>query len=144
MGLLLEGSFPSLYAGRSIPRDSLAPAPPQEAFLSATMTNRKPQVVLVSDGEFAVGENAGGRILPLPEENKQFMVNIIDYLTGQDLLTQLRVREFNDRELDRERTIGNVTLLRVINIGLPILAVVLFGFVWTFVRRYKNQRLQIR
>jgi ABC-2 type transport system permease protein len=142
MGLLLEGTFPSLYMGRSIPRDSLAPTPPQEAYLSATMGNRKPQVVIISDGEFAVGENAGGRILPLPEENKQFMVNMIDYLTGQDLLTQLRVREFNDRELDPEKIRGNETTLRVLNIGLPILAVILFGLIRFFLRRYKNQRLQ--
>lgn len=142
MGLLVEGKFPSNFAGRGIPRDSLAPNPPQEAFLTAPLAGHSPQVVLISDGEFAVGENAGGRILPLPEENKQLMVNLIDYLTGQDLLTQLRQRQFNDRELDPDKTRGKETMLRIVNIGLPILLVIIFGIVRAFIRRYTNQRLQ--
>lgn len=144
MGLLVEGRFASNYIGRSIPRDSMAPNPPQEAFLAGTMSNRNPQVVFISDGEFAIGEQVGANILPLPEENKLAMVNLIDFMTGQDLLTKLRVRQFNDRELDPEKTRDNELVLRLLNVGLPILLVVLFGVTRYFLRRYKNQRLQQR
>jgi ABC-2 type transport system permease protein len=142
MGLLVEGQFRSNFAGRGVPRDSMAPNPPQEAFLSTTMNGRNPQVVVISDGEFAVGEQLGPNVMPLPEENKQVMINLIDIMTGQDLLTKLRVRQFNDRELDPEKTRGNEVMLRLINLGLPILLVILFGMTRYFLRSYKNKRLQ--
>jgi ABC-2 type transport system permease protein len=142
MGLLAEGQFKSNFAGRSLPRDSMAPNPPQEAFLATTMNGRNPQVVVISDGEFAVGEQLGPNVMPLPEENKQVMINLIDIMTGQDLLTKLRVRQFNDRELDPEKTRGNEVILRLVNLGLPILLVILFGMTRYFLRSYKNKRLQ--
>lgn len=142
MGLLLEGQFPSLFLGRSQPRDSMAPNAPTEAFLPAVMAGRKPQVVVISDGEFAVGERLGGQYAPLPEENKQLMINLMDIMTGQDLLTKLRVRQFNDRMLDHERILGNEAGIRLFNIGVPVLIVILFGLGRAFYRRYKNKRLQ--
>ncbi len=142
MGLLLEGQFSSTFAGRSIPKDSLAPNAPNEAFTGTTMAGKHPSVVLISDGEFATGEQVGGKVQRLPEENKQLMINLIDIMTGQDLLAKLRVREFNDRMLDREKILGNETTIRLVNIGLPVLLVIIFGIVRAFLRRYKNQRLQ--
>jgi ABC-2 type transport system permease protein len=142
MGLLMEGDFPSVFAGRSVPTDSFAPQPSLEPFLPATMDGRNPMVVLISDGEFAVGENAGGRLMRLPEENKQLMTNLIDIMTGQELLTKLRVREFNDRMLDRDKLVGQEDWIRIVNLGLPLLAIVLFGVGRGFLRRRKNQKLQ--
>lgn len=144
MGLLLEGSFPSNFLGRAIPKDSLAPNPPLETFIPVTLEGRNAQVVLIADGEFAIGERIGDNVLPLPEENKQLMINLIDCMTGQDLLTRLRVRQFNDRELDGEKTRGNETALRLTNIALPILLVIAFGVGRSFLRRYRNKRLQQR
>ena len=106
------------------------------------MNGRNPQVVVISDGEFAVGEQLGPNVMPLPEENKQVMINLIDIMTGQDLLTKLRVRQFNDRELDPEKTRGKELTLRLVNLGLPILLVILFGVTRYFLRSYKNRRLQ--
>ncbi len=142
MGLLMEGQFPSNYLGRTPPRDSLAPNPPQEAFLAAPLAGKKPMVVMISDGEFAVGESVGTQVLRLPEENKQLMINLIDIMTGQDLLTKLRVRQFNDRMLDREKIMGNETAIYFVNIGLPVLLIIVFGIGRAFLRRKMNQRLQ--
>lgn len=142
MGLILEGDMPSNFVGRTAPIDSFAPIPPQEPFLPKVAENRKPMVVIISDGEFATGDNIGGRVARLPEENKQFMTNLIDIMTGQELLTKLRVREFNDRELDREKIIGNETYIRLLNIGLPVLLVIIFGLVRSFLRKRKNAQLQ--
>jgi hypothetical protein len=66
----------------------------------------------------------------------------MDFPTGQDLLTRLRVRQFNDRELDPEKTKGRETWIRMVNIGLPIVLVALFGLGRAFIRRRKNLRLQ--
>lgn len=142
MGLLLEGQFRSNFAGRSVPRDSMAPNLPQENFAAQTMEGRKPMVVLISDGEFATGERVNGQVMRLPEENKQLMINLIDIMTGQDLLTKLRIRQFNDRTFERKKVVGNEFMIRLINIVLPVLLVILFGIGRSYLRRYRNRQLQ--
>ncbi|MBL0016324.1 MAG: hypothetical protein IPP17_07730 [Bacteroidetes bacterium] len=52
------------------------------------------------------------------------------------------MRQFNDRELDPEKTRGKELTLRLVNLGLPILLVILFGVTRYFLRSYKNRRLQ--
>ena len=49
-----------------------------------------PRFVLISDGEFARGTRGPDGRRYLPVENKIMMQNLIDYMTGQDLLTRLR------------------------------------------------------
>ncbi len=142
MGLIVEGNLPSNFVNRSQPVDSFAPNRPAEAFLPAVAAGRKPMVVLISDGEFAIGDNVGGRLARLPEENKLLMTNLIDIMTGQELLTKLAVRQFNDRMLDREKIIGNEMFIYFLNIGLPVLLVIIFGLLRSFLRRRKNRLLQ--
>lgn len=142
MGVLLEGNFPSLFANRPVPRDSAAPQAPTEAFLPQTAPGAKPRVILISDGEFANGDFVGGRVSRLPEENKTAMMNLIDYMTGQEIVTKLRVRTYNSRMLAPEKVIGNETAIRFVNLGLPIIAILLFGAVRFYIRRRKNMALR--
>lgn len=142
MGVLLEGNFPSLFANRPVPRDSAAPQAPAEAFLPQTAPGAKPRVILISDGEFANGDFVGGRVSRLPEENKTAMMNLIDYMTGQEIVTKLRVRTYNSRMLAPEKVIGSETAIRFVNLGLPIIAILLFGAVRFYIRRRKNMALR--
>lgn len=142
MGLLMEGTFPSLFEGRPAPRDSAAPQAPTETFLPQTRQGANPRVILISDGEFATGDIIGERIMRLPEENKTAMMNLIDYMTGQEIMTKLRVREYHDRMLDPQKVFGNETPIRILNLGLPIFLVILFGVGRWYLRRRKNLALQ--
>ena len=76
MAMLAEGSFKSLFAGRPIPVDSMAPTAPRERPLDVSLGDQKPMIAVISDGEFAVGDQVGNRIMRLPEENKTFMNSI--------------------------------------------------------------------
>jgi ABC-2 type transport system permease protein len=69
-------------------------------------------------------------------------MNLIDFMTGQEIMTRLRVRQYNGRMLDPEKVVGQETKIRIVNIGLPILLVVLYGIVRFYLRRRKNLALQ--
>ena len=70
------------------------------------------------------------------------MMNLIDYLTGQEIMTRLRVRSYNSRMLAPEKVIGHETAIRFVNLVLPILAIVLFGAGRWYLRRRKNMALR--
>ncbi|MEM0995606.1 MAG: Gldg family protein [Bacteroidota bacterium] len=142
MGLLLEGSFTSAFALYGAPQDPVLP-PPSQAALKSSRADTDPRVIIISDGEFAVADVVNGQARRLPEENKTLMMNLIDYMTGQDIITQLRVRNFHDRMLDREKVFGRETLIQAVNIGLPVILVILFGVGRSIIRRRRNKNLKI-
>ena len=142
MGLLLEGQFKSLFANRPIPRPDSGARVAQEQFLSASSPEAKPRVILIGDGEFATADIFQNKIRPLPEENKALMMNLIDFMSGQEILTRLRVREYHGRTLDPQKVLGHETRIRMVNIGLPLLAVVIFGVVRWYLRRRRNLALK--
>lgn len=141
--ILLEGQFPSAFALYGPPTDAMAPSLPQQKLIPKSLPDTKPRVIVISDGEFAVADVVGGQATRLPEENKTLMMNLIDFMTGQDIITKLRVRNYHDRMLDPEKVFGNETMIQALNIGLPVLLVVLFGIVRTLIRRRRNKRLKI-
>lgn len=141
-GLLLEGNFRSLYEGRPVPRDANAPNPPAIPFKPAWQADQTAKVVLISDGEFATGDLVNGQAMRLPEENKTFMMNLIDYMSGQEIMTALRIRQYHNRMLDPERVFGNEFTIRFVNLGLPLIALLLFGLLRGFLRRRKNNLLK--
>ena len=75
-------------------------------------------------------------------QTKADVSNLIDYMTGQEIMTRLRVREYNSRMLDPEKVVGKETTIRIFNIGLPILSIILFGVGRWYFRRRKNLALQ--
>jgi gliding-associated putative ABC transporter substrate-binding component GldG len=141
--LLLTGSFQSTFQGRRPPVDTLAPAiQPEPAFVQASADSAKPMVAIISDGEFAVGESYQGQVGNLPGDNKIFVLNLIDMLAGQDLISSIRVREVVERKLDKRRVDNSRTLIMVMNIVLPIGMVILFGLARGFLRRSRNRKLK--
>jgi ABC-2 type transport system permease protein len=142
-GLLLDGTFTSAFALYGAPTDARTPNPPAQKLLQQSLPGQDPRVIIVSDGEIAVADVVNGQARRLPEENKTLMMNLIDYMTGQDVITQLRVRNFHDRMLDPQKVFGNETVIQALNIGLPVVIVILFGIGRTIIRRRRNQRLKI-
>jgi gliding-associated putative ABC transporter substrate-binding component GldG len=144
LGVLIEGKFQSLYAGRGIPTDSIVPQRPNEAFTPMVAEGAEPRMVIISDGEFAIGETINGQVKPLPADNKTLMLNLIDFLSGQEIITKIRVREINRRMLDRSQYKGSERFYQIVNIALPVLLILLFGFVRDYLRRRRNQSYQNR
>lgn len=165
MGLMMEGHFTSLFAGRTAPVDSTFPEPPSAVFLErsdlAEAMARKMaeadesmpdqlvqeyidrvsspsgrRMAVISEGEFVLPKLFRGKRQFLPYDNKTQLQNVVDYLMGDQALTELRSKDVQDRPLDREKIRGKVGFYQVLNLVVPILLVLAFG-AFRFWRRKK-------
>ncbi|MEM7509831.1 MAG: gliding motility-associated ABC transporter substrate-binding protein GldG [Bacteroidota bacterium] len=136
-GLLLEGQFNSVFTGRvseEILLDSLAKEMPTATFGAQNNPIAPGKMVVISDGDFASSKSNRGQASPyLPYDNKTFLMNAIDYLAGDIALTQIRSKEVVARNLNKRKIAENETLIKSLNLLLPISLILLFGlarYVW--------------
>ncbi len=139
-GLLVEGFFTSLFANREAPLDSLATKAPTAKFGARSGVSGK--IVLLSDGEFFKGQKFRGKRGYIPYDNKAMLMNVIDYLSGDDALTNIRSKDVEVRTMDKKILKDSAGLIRALNLILPILAIVLFGLLRFYLRKRKNERLK--
>ncbi|HMM10653.1 MAG TPA: gliding motility-associated ABC transporter substrate-binding protein GldG [Bacteroidales bacterium] len=141
---LLEGSFTSLFANR------IPPEIADSREIGFRETSKPTAMIVVADGDIARNQFHVPRGYPLPlgfdqytrrtYGNKDFMLNAISYLADDTRLISIRSREIKMRLLDMNKANANRLQLQVINIGLPILFVVLFGIAMTLRRRKRYQK----
>jgi len=145
--VLLEGNFNSFFRGRltTAQRDSLA--------LIGGFKDRSPEnkMIVVADGDLVLND-ASSQVGPLPMgmnlytvgtqyeyqfANRDFLLNCLEYLTGNESIIATRNKEIVLRLLDRQKTDAEKMKWQLINIVVPILLVVLFGIIYQQVRRYR-------
>jgi gliding-associated putative ABC transporter substrate-binding component GldG len=134
---LLEGKFQSLYKNRLLSNDS--------KFADFKAESLPTKIIVCSDGDLIVNEvsQKTGNPLPLGYDkttqhtfgNKDFVMNAIDYLIDEDGVIQAKGKEVKLRPLDKIRTRDERTFWQILNIGLPVVSVLLFGFILQWVRR---------
>lgn len=137
-GLLIEGLFNSVFVGRTAPTDSLAPNPPEARFGPRNNPEAPGALAVIADGEFGLGKSFRGQRQYIPYDNKTMLLNAIDYLAGDKALTEIRSKDVAVRRIDRQKAQNHATLLRVLNIGLPIVLLVVFGVVRNYLRRRRE------
>lgn len=142
-GLTVKGKLRSLYEGRDIPLDSLSPRPDAEV-LTRTATPGVEQVAVIADGEFATGEIIRGQLAPLPGDNKTLLLNLIDYFTGNEMLTRVRVRKVVSREINQDAVKGRETTIQAMNILLPVVIVIAYGILRQYLRNRRNRAHQLK
>ncbi|MBA2746700.1 MAG: gliding motility-associated ABC transporter substrate-binding protein GldG [Flavisolibacter sp.] len=142
VAVLLEGNFRSLYTGR-IPaalRDSMAGYNYQ--FINQNTSPNK--MIVVADGDVAMNQfspNTGplqmgtNVFTRYTYANKDFFLNAMDFLVNPSDILQSRSKEFRLRLLDPKRTEKEKVKWQLINIALPILLVILFGFLYQHLRK---------
>lgn len=141
---LLEGKFRSLYSGR-IPKsfiDSMNEyhVPVKDICDSVT------KMIVVADGDIAmnlVSQQYG----PTPMgfnfftnytfSNKEFYTNCLEYLVNPSGILETRAKDFTLRLLDLKKVKEQRTTWQFINIALPVLIVILFGFIYQQIRKRK-------
>ncbi|UTA67960.1 gliding motility-associated ABC transporter substrate-binding protein GldG [Emticicia sp. 21SJ11W-3] len=136
---LLEGRFESLYKNRLLPSD-----PNYKTFKAESAPTK---VLVCSDGDLIVNDinPKTGNPLPLGFDkttrhifgNKDFVMNAIDYLIDENGVIQARGKEVKLRPLDKLRTRDERTQWQVINIGLPLGVLALFGVLLFVLRKRK-------
>ncbi len=162
VAMLLEGKFTSLFKNRASKAqiDSLAQSGSQ--FLAQSGDNK---MIVVADGDMVLNQyipdgGPGGQIVPLPMgwnrytygeyqkqseygrlfipvANREFLLNCIEYLVNDPAIIETRNKDIVLRLLDSQKVKENRGFWQFINIGLPVLLVILAGFVYQQLRKRK-------
>lgn len=144
--VLLEGRFTSFYRGRvgKVQRDSLAA---YGGFRDANATENK--MIIVADGDIVLND-VSPKQGPLPMgmnlytmgsqyeyqfANRDFLLNSLEYLTSKSTIIATRNKEIVLRLLDSKKVESEKTKWQLITIVLPILLVIIFGWLYQLVRK---------
>ncbi|MFY0599081.1 MAG: gliding motility-associated ABC transporter substrate-binding protein GldG [Cyclobacteriaceae bacterium] len=141
VGYLLEGSFTSLYKNKF----------PPKGFDRNEMIGdgADSKVVVIADGDLIVNEldPKDGNPLALGVEpygqtryaNEDLIINLIDYLLDEEGVVQARTKEIKIRPLDKVKVKKERTKWQVINLALPMVLLLIFGFGKAVLRKKRNR-----
>lgn len=146
VAVLLEGNFHSLYENRLAPEylrllDSLKhPFKPK-----CDSTNK---MIVTSVGEmFSNGYSTKDGVLPIGYyqftgeyfANKTFLLNCLEYLTDNSGVLEARSKDVKLRLLDKGRVKPERTKWQVVNVAIPIAAVLVFASFYLFFRKRRYE-----
>lgn len=144
VAMLLEGSFTSAFKNRITPQDQNGqPLPfvedgqPTQMFVMADGDVVRNQINLLNTSM------PRGTPLPLGYDqytgvtygNKNFLLNVIDYMLDDSGLIDIRSRELTIRILDSQKIQGNTWKWVLINTLIPLGVVGVAGLIWMTIRR---------
>lgn len=139
VSVLLEGNFHSMYENRVLP------------FKDATYkpVGKTNKMIIIADGDVVKNQlDQAYQPLELGYDkwtnnlfgNKEFMLNCVNYLLDDNGLINIRSKEVDLPLLDKEKVHENYTFTQILTVGLPIVVLALFGFLFTFLRKRKYAR----
>jgi gliding-associated putative ABC transporter substrate-binding component GldG len=96
--------------------------------------NKESKLVIISDGDFAVGSARSGQ--QLPKDNISFLVNSIDWLSDDTGLIDLRTKGITSRPI-KELEAGTKSFLKWLNFLLPIILIIIYGLIRMQINRNK-------
>jgi ABC-2 type transport system permease protein len=146
VGVLLEGKFNSLYANR-------ASAEMRQYFTTnygsfKTQTSEATQQIVVGDGDIVLNSYTQKEPFPMGYSrtqersfsNRIFLQNALQYVTGNTGIIALRNKEVAVRLLNMQKVNEQKMLWQLINIALPILLVIICGFIYLQWRKRKYSK----
>jgi gliding-associated putative ABC transporter substrate-binding component GldG len=116
----------------------LAKLPVGGLFEGNIVGNTFSKMVVIGDGDFAIN-GKGQQARQQNPDNVNLMVNSIDYLGDDTGLIDLRTKVINSRPLDQLED-GRKTFLKWLNFSLPIVLIVIIGFVRS--QQQRNLRMK--
>jgi len=136
LSVLLEGSFHSVYENRVLPFE-------QKTFQAKGKDNK---MIVISDGDL-IRNQLDKNFQPVElgydqrsgnlYDNKDFLMNCVNYLLDDSGLINIRSKDLELPLLDKEKVYESYTLTQILTIGLPLLILGLFGAVFSFLRKKK-------
>lgn len=139
VAVLLEGKFHSAFENRVL------------AFNDNTFkpVGKDNKMIVISDGD-VIKNQLDKNFQPLElgydkwtnnlYANKEFLMNCVNYLLDDNGLINIRSKEVNLPMLDKEKVVENYTTAQIITVGLPLVVLLLFGLVFTFLRKRKYSK----
>ncbi len=162
VAMLLEGKFTSLYKNRATKAQVDSLAAQGSRFIPSSADNK---IIIVADGDIVLndiipggGPNTQPIHLPMgwnkytyseyqkqtdygklfiPVANREFLLSCIEYLVNNPAIIETRNKDIVLRLLDSQKVQEKKTLWQFINIALPVLLVILAGFIYQQVRKRK-------
>ncbi len=136
VAVLLEGKFNSVYSNRVLPF----------ADPSFQSLGKDTKMIVISDGDLIRNQlDKNYEPLELGYDkwtnkiygNKEFLMNSVNYLLDDNGLINIRTKEVSLPLLDKEKVFERYTATQFLTIGLPIVVLGIFGFVFTYLRKRK-------
>ncbi|HAW52284.1 MAG TPA: hypothetical protein DCX54_08160 [Flavobacteriales bacterium] len=138
--VLLEGKFNSVFRGRLTEKFT------SEESVKFLETGKPARMIVISDGDIIKNHvRSDGQIIPLGVDkftrqeygNKDFVINAINYLCGEEDLMVSRSRTIKIRMLDKTKLETERLNYQIFNMAAPAVLVLLFALVFNFQRRKK-------
>ncbi len=102
--------------------------------------NLNSKIIVITDGDFAIN-GEGQQARQLQPDNLNLFVNVVDWLSDDTGLIDLRTKEITSRPIDQMED-GKKTFLKYLNFLLPLLLVVGFGFFrWQYRQNLRIKRM---
>lgn len=144
VAVLLEGPFNSYFKQKVLP-DEIVNSPE----IGYKRAGSSTKIIVIGDGDMAsnpvrqgqagpLGVDRYNRVNPAFYANKTFLLNCANYLLDDKGLISVRSREVTLRLLDRAKIREQRTWWQMVNVGAPILSILMFGFfrMWSRRRSY--------
>jgi ABC-2 type transport system permease protein len=144
LAMLLEGSFTSNFQFRlpdAIKND------PTIAFREVSVPTK---MIVVADGDIARNGIIDGGEGPIPVplgydrylgnvvyDNREFLLNAVNYLLDDKALISMRSRSIILRKLSEEKILQDRTRWQIINVALPLFVLIAFGLIQFTIRKRK-------
>ncbi|MFN3756398.1 MAG: gliding motility-associated ABC transporter substrate-binding protein GldG [Flavobacterium sp.] len=138
VAVLLEGNFTSAFKNRVLPF--------QTQFLESSTST---QMLVVSDGDVFKNQlDKNYQPLELGFDkwtnkfygNKDFLLNAVQYMLDDSGLINIKSKEIRIPLLDKEKVYEEYSRVQLITIGLPLLLLLVFGFLFTWLRKQMYRR----
>ena len=139
LAVLLEGNFHSMFENRVLAFD-------QTDFQASGKSSK---MIVISDGDI-IKNQLDKNLFPVElgydqrtgnlYDNKDFLMNCVNYVLDDTGLINIRSKDLDLPLLDKEKVYENYTFIQFLTIGLPIVILTLFGFLFTFLRKRKYSR----
>jgi ABC-2 type transport system permease protein len=147
-GILLEGRFASFFRNR-LSKSKIDNLQLYGGFKEVSIADNK--MIVIADGDIVLN-NISSQDGPLPMgknlftlrtqyeynfANQSFLLNCLEYLTGKGAIIETRNKQIVLRLLDIRKVEEKRTMWQLINIALPILLIIIFGFIYQQIRQRK-------
>ncbi|MFZ4414349.1 MAG: gliding motility-associated ABC transporter substrate-binding protein GldG [Bacteroidales bacterium] len=139
LAVLLEGAFESNFTNR-ITTDIA-----KSDKIGFLEKSKPTAMIVVSDGDMIKNQFHYSKGFPLPLGydqytrqmfgNKEFILNCMNFLCDDSGLITVRSRELKLRMLDKTKIENSKTQWQLINLVLPVVVIILFGMIITFLRK---------
>ncbi|HUR66573.1 MAG TPA: gliding motility-associated ABC transporter substrate-binding protein GldG [Chitinophagaceae bacterium] len=163
VAMLLEGRFTSLYRNKlsQSQRDTLAAG--GSPFSDLSVNNK---IIVVADGDIVLNDFIPGEEgspepiqmgwnkytyteylkqsahakLFIPVANREFLLNAVEYLVSNPAISETRNKDIVLRLLDSKKITAQKSTWQFINIALPVLLIILLGWIYQEIRKRRYAR----